>query len=280
MNLGRGDIFLTRKREDGSWSTPQNLGYPINTYNNEIGLIVNPAGDKAYYASDRIEEKGMDIYTFDLHEDVQPTPVSYMKGRVYNALNWKGIAAEFQLIDLDNGKLVIQAESNPGEGDYLIPVPVNRNYALNISHPGYLFYSDHFELKGTYEITDPYIKDVPLKPIKSGEKVVLNNIFFEFDMSTLRSESEVELNKTYEFLRNNPSLRVRIGGHTDNIGTDEYNEDLSNRRAEAVVDYLIARGIDEERLEYTGYGSNRPIADNTTEDGRAINRRTELEIIE
>lgn len=279
MNLGRGDIFVIKKQEDGIWGSPVNLGYPINSYNNEIGLIVNSSGNKAYYSSDRIEEKGMDIYAFDLYEDVQPTPVSYMKGRVYNSETWRGIEAEFQLIDLETGELVMQVTSNPGEGDYLVPVPVNRNYALNVSEPGYLFYSDHFELKGHYEVTDPYVKDVPLKPIKPGEKVVLNNVFFNFDKATLMAESEVELNKTYEFLSKNPSLRVKIGGHTDNIGSDEYNDELSRRRAKAVVDYLIEKGIDPSRLEYEGFGASQPIADNSTEEGRAKNRRTELEIV-
>jgi outer membrane protein OmpA-like peptidoglycan-associated protein len=280
MNLGRGDIFLSKQDSAGNWGNPVNLGYPINTHNDEIGLIVNAAGNKAFYASDRIKERGMDIYNFDLHRDVQPIPVSYMKGRVYNSLTFRGIEAEFQLIDLESGELVVIADSNPGEGDYLVPLPVNRNYALNVSHPGYLFYSDHFELKGIFEITDPFIKDVPLKPIKSGEKIVLNNVFFEFDRADLKPESEVELNKTYEFLVNNPSVHIRIAGHTDNIGPDEYNMELSERRAEAVVNYLIEKGISTDRLEYKGFGSSQPVADNATEDGRAKNRRTELEIID
>ncbi|MFW5819730.1 MAG: OmpA family protein [Bacteroidota bacterium] len=279
MNLGRGDIFVIKKQKDGSWGSPVNLGYPINTHNNEIGLIVNSSGNKAYYSSDRQEERGMDIYAFDLYKEVQPTPVSYMKGRVYNSETWRGIEAEFQLIDLETGELVMLVTSNPGEGDYLVPVPVNRNYALNVSEPGFLFYSDHFELKGHYEVSDPFIKDVPLKPIKPGEKVVLNNVFFNFDKATIRDESEVELKKTYEFLSENPSLRVKIGGHTDNIGSAEYNDDLSRRRAKAVVDYLIKKGVDPARLEYEGFGASQPIADNSTEKGRAKNRRTELEII-
>lgn len=279
QNLGRGDIFVSKRNSSGEWERPKNLGYPINTHNDEIGLIVNPAGNKAYYASDRVKERGMDLYNFDLHEEVQPTPVSYLKGRVYNALNFRGIEAEFQLIDLESGELVIKARSNPGEGNYLVPLPVNRDYALNVSHPGYLFYSDHFELKGIHEITDPYIKDVPLSPIKAGEKIVLNNIFFEFDRADLKRESEIELNKTYEFLISNPSVSIRIAGHTDNIGSDKYNEELSERRAEAVVNYLIDKGISPGRLEFKGYGSKKPLADNSTEEGRAKNRRTELEII-
>lgn len=280
LNLGRGDIFISRRNRDGSWGKPQNLGYPINTYNNEIGLIVNPEGDKAYYASDRLKDRGMDIYSFDLYPEVQPTPVSYIKGRVYNSLNYRGIEAKFQLIDLETREVVVSAVSNPGEGDFLVPLPVNRNYALNVSHPGYLFYSDHFELKGIHEISDPFIRDVPLKPIRKGEKIVLNNIFFAFDSASLKPESEIELQKTYEFLTRNPSVRIRISGHTDNVGSDDYNIKLSEARAKSVVDYLIRKGIAQERMEYRGFGSKNPVESNQTEMGRAKNRRTEMEILD
>ena len=280
QNLGKGDIFLSRRTNSGKWLSPVNLGYPINTHHNEIGLIVNASGQVAYFSSDRDGTRGMDIYRFELYPEVQPTPVSYMKGRVYNALTWKGIEAEFLLIDLSTGEVVIQAKSSPGEGDYLVPLPMDKNYALNVSHPGYLFYSAHFEFRGVHEATDPYILDVPLNPIRPGEKVVLNNIFFDFNKAELLKESEVELNKAYEFLIKNSGLRVRIAGHTDNIGGDEYNLNLSEKRARAVVDYLVLKGIDASRLEYSGYGASKPVADNSTEEGRSLNRRTELEILD
>jgi len=278
-SLGRGDIFLSRRDSSGKWGSPENLGYPINTHNNEIGLIVNPSGNRAYFSSDRLEGRGMDLYAFDLNEEVRPIPVSYMKGRVYDARTYRGIEAQFQLTDLETGEIVIQARSTPGEGDFLVPLPGNRNYALNVSHPGYLFYSDHFEVEGNFDIHEPFVRDVPLNPLKSGEKIVLNNVFFEFDKASLREESRIELNKVFELLEKNPGLHVRIGGHTDNIGSPEYNQKLSEMRAAAVVDYLLERGISRERLEYRGYGASRPVDTNENEEGRAKNRRTELEII-
>lgn len=277
-NLGMGDIFISRKDPSGNWGKPENLGYPINTYNDEIGLIVDPPGNKAYFSSDRLPDRGMDIFSFDLPDDVKPVPVSYLKGRVYDSRNFKGISAEFELIDLATGELVIKSESNAGEGDFLIPLPTDRNYALNVSHPGYLFYSDHFQFSGIHKQTDPYLKNVALKPIREGESVILNNIFFEFDSYQLLDESVTELEKIFEFLQQNPLLKVEISGHTDKTGSKEYNQELSEKRAESVVNYLIEKGIDRDRLSYIGYGYTKPVADNETEEGRAKNRRTELKI--
>lgn len=279
-NLGRGDVFIVRRNEEGIWEKPQNLGYPINTNNDEIGLIVDPPGKKAYFSSNRIPERGMDIFSFDLPETARPVPVSYMKGRVYDSKTFKGIQADFQLIDLENGQVVQEAKSNLGEGDFLVPLPTNKNYGLNVSHPGYLFYSEHFEFKGIQRETDPFLKNVPLKPLIAGESIVLNNIFFDFDSYDLLPESRTELEKIIELLTLNPVLKVEISGHTDNTGTDEYNQLLSRRRAESVVSYLVEHSIKKERLSFIGYGSSRPVASNETEEGRAKNRRTELKIME
>ena len=278
-NLGRGDVFISRRDSLGEWGKPQNLGYPINTFNDEIGLIVDPDGKKAYFSSNRNPEKGMDIFAFDLPEESRPIPVSYMKGRVYDSRTFKGIQAEFELTDLETGVTVMQSRSNAFEGDFLIPLPTNKNYALNVSHPGYLFYSDYFEFKGIHKESDPWLKNVALKPIRSGESIVLNNIFFEFDSYKLKDESKIELGKLLEFLNLNPELKAEISGHTDNIGTDSYNQKLSRDRARSVVNHLISRGIDISRLSFEGYGANKPIASNDTEEGRAMNRRTEFKII-
>ncbi|HYW94656.1 MAG TPA: OmpA family protein [Bacteroidales bacterium] len=278
LNLGKGDIFIARLDDNGSWGPAKNLGYPINTFHNEIGMIVNSEGNRAYFSSDRLMGKGMDIYAFDLYPGARPAMVSYMKGRVYDAETFKGLAARFQLIDLATGKVTIESHSNPGEGEFLVPLPTNHNFALNVSHPGYMFYSGHFSFEGVYEKTDPYLKDVPLKPLKSGEKIVLKNIFFEFDSASLLPESRVELAKVVDFLNANPGIRVEISGHTDSIGHEAYNQELSQRRAKSVVDFLERKGIDPDRLAYKGYGASEPVAPNDTEEGRAQNRRTELKI--
>ncbi len=280
QNMGKGDIFLSKRNEMGKWGKPVNLGYPINTWNDETGLIVNTAGDTAYYASDRLEERGMDIYAFALHNEVRPVQVSYMKGRVYDVNTRRPLEAKFQLIDLATGDTVVESLSRKPKGDFLIPLPVNRDYALNVRYPGYLFYSDNFSFHGIHEKLDPFLKNIPMKPVRKGESVVLKNIFFEFDHWELKKESFVELNKVAEFMKNNPGLKVEIAGHTDNVGSDEYNKDLSLKRAKAVTQYLIDHGISEERLLAKGYGEERPVSSNETESGRAENRRTEFIIKE
>jgi len=278
-NLGKGDIFYSRMTPGGEWTPPKNIGYPINTHNNEIGLIVNSAGNKAYFASDREEGKSLDIYTFDLYEDAQPVEVSYMTGRVYDARNYKGIQADFQLLNLATSEIIMEVTSNPGEGDYLIPLPTNHDYALIVSHPGYLFYSENFTFSGKHSKKDPFIKNIPLKPVKSGEKIVLKNIFFEYDSYTLLDESKVELNVVSDFIKKNQDINVEISGHTDNTGSAAYNRVLSEQRAKSVVDYLVNTGIAPSRLEYKGYGDTMPVESNDTEEGRAANRRTEFKIM-
>ena len=278
--LGGSDIYFSVRNDKGEWTEARNIGYPVNTNKTEFSMIVNSAGNRAYFASNREEGKGTDIYYFDLYEAARPVAVSYMKGRVYDAETFIGLPAKFQLIDLASGELVIELEAGKGEGRYLVPLPTNRDYALNVSYPGYLFYSENFSFRGIHEKTNPFLKDVPMKPVKKGEKIVLRNIFFKFDKWDLKQESLIELEKLASFLENNPRLRVEISGHTDNIGSDEYNKLLSLRRAEAVVLYLVNHGIDPGRLESKGYGATDPIATNDTEQGRAMNRRTEMKILQ
>jgi len=278
-NMGKGDIFFSRMRSDGTWGKPVNLGYPINTHNNELGLIVNARGDMAYFASDRIRENALDIYMFQLYSEARPTPVSYMKGRVYDARTWRGLEALFQLIDLETGDTIVESFSSPGEGEFLISLPVNRDYALNVSRQGYLFHSEHFSFRGIHKITDPFLKDIPLNQIFKGEKTILNNIFYDFDSWELLPKSHIELNKIIEFLNSNPAVKIEISGHTDSIGSQLYNLELSEKRAKSVTDYLIQNNISSERLSYKGFGASQPVRSNETEEGRAMNRRTELKII-
>ena len=173
----------------------------------------------------------------------------------------------------------MELESNAGEGDYLVSLPTDRDYALNVSRQGYLFYSAHFEFRGEHSSIDPLVRDVPLQPVKTGKSIVLNNIFYETDSYELLPESRAELNKLYEFMKESGDAKVEISGHTDNTGTPEYNKELSEKRAASVVNYLIERGISPDRLVSAGYGEERPVADNNTESGKARNRRTELTII-
>lgn len=279
MGMGQGDLFVSRLKNDKSWSEPKNLGYPINTHNEEIGMIVNALGDRAYFSSNRREGTDIDIYTFELPQELRPIPVSYMTGRVYDARNMKGIQATFQLIDIESGEVVMEANSNEGEGDYLISLPTQAAYAFNVSQPGYLFYSDHFQIIEEYSNLDPFVKNIPLEPIKTGNLVVLNNLFFDTDSYTLKKQSTIELDKILEFLSLNTGVKVEISGHTDNTGSEEYNMELSRNRAREVVKYLEENGISSDRLDSKGYGASQPVDTNESEEGKARNRRTELKIL-
>lgn len=278
--LGGLDIFMSKRMADGQWGDPVNLGYPINTGGDENSLLVSPGGDIAYFASNRPEGfGGLDLYQFTLPEAMRPQPVSYMKGKVYDIETKKPLSASFELIDLETNKTVVSSSSNIGNGEFLVCLPIGKSYALNVSKDGYLFYSENFELKNSKTSKDPFLKDVAMKPIKVGESVVLNNIFFEFDKFDLKKESRTEMEKLIAFLLKNPKLKIEISGHTDNIGSKVYNQQLSENRANAVKDYLSEHGVALTRLSSKGFGDSKPLGDNSTEEGRFKNRRTEFSIL-
>lgn len=277
--MGGFDMFLARKTDDGNWTTPKNLGYPINTFHNENGLIVNAKGELAFFASDRLGKHNKDIYAFPLATQTKPKPVTFVKGIVYDAKTKQKLRAKFELIELESEKTLFTSFSSPQTGDFLVALPLNKNYALNVHRKGYLFYSENFSLEGI-DTTKPYRLDVPLQPILVGQRTVLKNIFFETASYQLKPESNAELNKLVAFLKQNPELNIEIGGHTDNEGTKKYNQQLSENRAKAVYQYLIEHSIGPERLSYKGYDFSQPIATNETPQGRALNRRTEFKIVE
>jgi outer membrane protein OmpA-like peptidoglycan-associated protein/tetratricopeptide (TPR) repeat protein len=277
--MGNLDLFKSRKKDGQGWSEPINLGYPINTHKSEFGMIVNSVGSKAFFASTRKEGMGKDIYEFELYEEIRPVPSSYMQGKVYDMDTKEPLKAKFELISLDSGNVVMESHSDASSGEFLVCIPSGNNYVLNVSKKGYLFYSDNFTLKGVHKIDEPFRKDVPLKPVNEGERIILRNVFYATDSFRLESESRVELNKLYQFLVDNSGLHIEISGHTDNVGSGEYNMELSRKRARSVYNYLVEKGIDAERLTYEGYGESQPIADNDNEAGRAKNRRTEIKIL-
>jgi outer membrane protein OmpA-like peptidoglycan-associated protein len=278
--LGGFDIYYSKKDDNGNFTKPVNLGYPINTFADESYLIVNSYGDKAYFASDLPGGKGgFDIYSFDLYEGARPEMVTYLKGTVYNSVSKDKLEARFELIDIKTGKSVIVSYSDVVSGEFLVSLPANKDYALNISKDGYLFYSENFTLSGTHSSVKPFVKDIPLQPIKVGETVVLKNIFFDTDKYELKPESDAELEKLITLLKKNPKMKIEINGHTDNVGADAYNQVLSENRSKAVYEYLVKLGIAKDRLSYKGYGETKPIDTNDTEAGKANNRRTEFKVV-
>lgn len=279
LGMGGLDLFYS-DQTDGKWSIPVNLGYPINTPKDEISLIVSASGKDALFSSEGLQGfGGSDIYSFELYDEIRPTPVTYVKGRVFDQNTNRPIGAEFELIDLSNGKTVAAATADKQTGEFLVCIPLTESsYAFHAQAKGYLFYSDHFAI-GNHQTNKPYLKNIPMLPLETGEAMVLNNVFFETAMYDLKPESYVELDRLVLLLNENPSLKIEISGHTDNIGDKAFNQNLSSQRANAVYDYLLSRNVNSARLSAKGYGDTRPIADNNTEEGRAKNRRTEFKIM-
>jgi outer membrane protein OmpA-like peptidoglycan-associated protein len=277
--LGGFDIFYSKQKNDSIWSAPVNIGYPINSYKDEQGLVVDASGKNAYYSSDRPGSKGMDIYSFELYPEARPIPVSYIKGKIIDDETGVPICAKVELADLENSKSVVKGESCWEKGEFLMCLPLGKEYAFNISKEGYLFYSENFQLKEKKEIIDPYILEIKLKKIKIGEGVVLRNVFFNTGSHDLLAESIVELKKLLDFLRQNPTLVIEIEGHTDNVGNADMNQKLSELRAEEVFNFLVKNEIDKSRLTFKGYGLSKPVSSNDTPEGRSLNRRTEFVII-
>jgi len=278
--LGGLDIFVSRKNALGNWSEPVNLGYPINTPNDEQSFFVNAKGDKAYFSSNKEGGLGgFDLYYFELYEAARPKLVTYLKGIVFDSITHAKLEAKFELIDLKTGNTIVESFSDKINGDFLVSIPSDYDYALNVSKNGYLFYSENFSLKGHKSEIDPFIKNIPLQPIEIGDAIVLKNVFFDTDMFNLKDESLAELNKLVDFLNKNKSIIIEISGHTDNQGKSDHNKTLSENRAKSVYDYLISHKISENRLSYKGYGDTRPKITNDNDAGRAINRRTEIKII-
>jgi flagellar motor protein MotB len=278
IGMGGFDIYFARMTDDSIWSEPKNLGYPINTFNDETGLVIEAGGQKAYFSTKRDNKMGKDIYSFSLYESVRPDPVSYLKGKVYDALTGKMLKADYELVNLANAKVMVSNVTD-FTGSFLVCIPSGYNYGLHVSKEGYLFYSDNFMLEGIHTAVEPVIKRIPLSPVQVGEKLQLSNIFYEFDSWDLKKESISELNKLYELLSDNKDIVIEIGGYTDSIGSNQYNMTLSEHRAKSVVNYLTERGVALERLKFKGYGSTSPIGNNVTNQGRMLNRRTEVKII-
>jgi outer membrane protein OmpA-like peptidoglycan-associated protein/Tol biopolymer transport system component len=273
--LGGVDLYYSRRNPDGSWGKPHDLGYPINTIDHDGSLFVAADGKTAYFASDRSDSRGkLDIYEFELYPGARPVRTLYVQGYVYNKETGARLQALLDLVDLGTGKTMTDIPTNP-DGSYLVTLPVGRDYAFNVSKPGYLFYSDNFSLKDT-AAGKPYHINIGLQPIRVNARITLKNIFFDFDKYSLRPESEVELDKLVRLLQQNPSVKIRIDGYTDSVGTTRHNLELSQYRAQAVVTYLESKGIAAPRLSAKGYGASHPVATNETEEGRALNRRTEV----
>ncbi|HMZ88174.1 MAG TPA: OmpA family protein [Chitinophagales bacterium] len=277
--MGREDLFYSTRDAAGNWSKPKNLGYPINTPNQEISLSVSADGKTAFFSSDRNKApKDLDIFTFQLPAQVQADPVTWVRATVTDERTKLPLKANVQLVDIATGNTIVTSTSDPGTGEFLIVLPVGFEYGLYVQREGYLFHSENFSLLNVLPDA-PFDINVALQPISQGEILTLKNIFFETASAEILPISEPELNKVVDLMKKNPGMQVRVNGHTDNIGTEIDNQKLSQNRANSVKAYLVSKGIEDARISTMGFGESKPIDTNANEVGRANNRRTEIEIL-
>ena len=302
--MGAHDLFYSRKDDSLSWSTPTNLGFPINTQASEGALVISLDGSTAYFASDReninkeisvfddvLRGGDTDIYSFQLYEAARPKPVTYVRAKVTDSKKKKPLKAKVEFVNLSTGE-VHSSSTTDIDGEFLVCLPLGNNYALNVNKEEYLFHSENFSLTDK-NLGKPYFLDITLQKIPPGlaanskpavtpppapKPIILKNVFFDSGSARLRPESSTELDRLKMLLTDNPKMAIEISGHTDNTGGLEANISLSENRAFAVYDYLVKNGIASNRLTYKGYGETKPIDVNTTEAGRQNNRRTEFVI--
>ena len=290
VGMGGSDLFVCRLDDDNKWSKPENLGYPINTKFDENSILVSADGNIAFFASNREGGYGdLDIYYFKTPQNSKPTKTLYFKGFVYDINTNKPITGKFELIDLKTEKVVFSSEADSLTGQFIISLPVNHEYALSVSYDGYALFSQNFNMNQSLNLQSIHM-NIPLTPIKSSDSkpIVLTNVFFDINESTLRKESYIELDKLILFLDKNRSIKIQINGHTDSRGDKNKNIILSQNRAIAVKDYLVMNGIDQNRLIAKGFGSLKPVYNDdeiekmkfeNREKAHQANRRTEYKII-
>ncbi len=307
-SMGGFDIFHTVKLNDGTWSDPENIGYPVNTPDDDLFFSESVNGKYGYYTTIREGGRGAkDIYKVTFlgsekelllsNQDIliagledtlktgffsMPQPVHidsfyYLTGRILDKETNEPVLAKLEFIDVSRSQVVATSIS-ADSGTYRVRFYEPKNYGIEILAKDYLFFLDAVNMTGASP-DEPTVKDFYLEKLQIGTKVVLENIYFETNKATLKPESFDQLNQVVKFLENNESVRLEISGHTDNIGSLKYNTKLSEERAKAVVDYLISKGIDASRLESKGYAFNQPIAPNNTTEGREKNRRVEFKVI-
>ena len=276
--MGGLDIYMSRISEDGKWGNPVNLGYPLNTYMDENSILISSNGELGYFSSNREGGFGsLDLYGFSLDKKYKPLPITFIKGKVYDVDDLRPLPALFQLTNLENGKIFSELTANPGNGEFLLTIPNDNNFAFHAEYVGYNLVSKNFSFDQLKLTKEGYVLDIPMTKIRPGT-FVLENIFFETNKWDLKSNSIIELNKVYKMLTLNKEIEIEISGHTDNVGDTKSNILLSENRAKTVVNWLVEKGIDFNRLTFKGYGESKPIVDNSSVENRAKNRRTELTI--
>ncbi|MAO45657.1 MAG: hypothetical protein CL823_00755 [Crocinitomicaceae bacterium] len=273
--MGNLDIFVSTLQDDDTWGTPINLGYPLNTHDDENSLIVEPSGKYALYASDNKNNTGdLDIWRVKLKEEVQPDAVGVLNGTVVDNATGEMIQATVLLLNSTTGELVASVNSATDKG-FVLPLPAEGRYSFEVDKSGYLFKLVDFQMSG---LEDQFV-EVRLDRIEMGASIDLNTIGFETGSSELEDGYQADLVRLVNWLKSNSSASVEIIGHTDNVGSNASNISLSVDRAESVKAFLEARQIPSDRLVASGKGSTDPVESNDSVMGRAANRRVEIRII-
>ncbi|MBN1462722.1 MAG: OmpA family protein [Paludibacteraceae bacterium] len=293
MGYGEKDLYITKRLDDTwkNWSQPINLGKVINTEAPESYFTIDSKGEFAYFVREKGEKS--DLYRVEFYkprkqevkeevvvqkEEIKPDPIIIIHGKVLDKKTGETLQAEIIYTDILTGEVMGRATSNGETGEYTVALPAGKFYGYTAKADGYFAVSENIDAR---EITETTVieKDLYLVPIEVGQTFRLNNIFFDTAKATLRPESNEELNKLLKIMNDNPNMVIAIAGHTDWVGTDEYNMKLSDDRANAVMNYLLTNGVATARITAKGYGETVPLADNNTPEGRQTNRRVEFTIV-
>jgi outer membrane protein OmpA-like peptidoglycan-associated protein/tetratricopeptide (TPR) repeat protein len=271
--LGGYDIFFTKLNDNNTWTKPKNIGYPINSTEDEVGFFVSTDGNRGFFASNKFNGKGgWDLYAFDLYDAARPEKVLFIKGTVRSESSAEPIKARIELRNLETKK-ISEIPLDTNTGNYVAVTPFSSDYIMTVKKEGHVYESKYIaRVDSTFRT--PAQVDIEVKPIELNKSYRINDIYFPFNSFDLSQESKAVLDQLIVFLSENPTICIQIQGHTDNIGNDASNLKLSDNRARSVYTYLIEKEIAVIRLTYKGFGKTMPVAGNDTEEGRAKNRRT------
>lgn len=307
--MGGYDIFVSEIDNRGNWGTPRNLSFPINSPDDDLCFVISANGRHGYCSSVRPDGiGGFDVYRMTFLGPEKPmtlssednlisarlTPVSDMvmeesvelktirltivKGTVIDAISQQPVSAQIDITDNDKNEIIFTSQTNSATGKFLVSLPSGKNYGIAVKADSYLFHSENFDIPEATEYQE-VLKEIALNNVKKDVKIILKNVFFETGSATLKPTSYAELGRLSKLLTDYPKVRIEISGHTDNQGSKASNQKLSESRAKSVVDFLVSEGITADRLEFKGYAFDQPIADNSTKDGRALNRRVEFKVL-
>ena len=307
-SMGGYDIFVSEIDDLGQWGKPVNLGYPINTIYDDNYFVMTADGRTAYFSSNRPSGNGgYDIYKMKykgdkklmlsqsedkLFSEIEPIAsfkkenvakesikhLTIFKGKVLDNVSLEPVEADIKIVDNNSENKYNTLKTNKLDGSFLAALPSGKNYGISIESKNYLFHSENFDLPkdSGFNIVN---KEIYLKNISVGNNIILNNVFFDLDKYNLKKSSYAELDRLLNLLLEFKDLKIEISGHTDNLGSEVYNELLSQKRADAVKNYLLSKGISDQRIISVGYGQTSPVSSNSDELGRSQNRRTEFKII-